>query len=143
MFETVPSAELPSFPLSEAEGGPIHLWSYVMQGLNMPWYHVELTGNSTSRLLFASHLEQWMPLIGKKKRGSVRVSSVRLVSPGWMNGSGAWRMEPLIEVWRGDEKEAEQSADVFVVEGGRRYTFSMMGSQESQLKGLSKIYQGG
>lgn len=44
-------------------------------------------------------------LIDIAKRGDVKIKFVDLVSPGQMNGSERWKMEPLREIWlcTGDE----------------------------------------
>lgn len=138
MFETVPSAEVTPPWLYEATGAPTKVWSYVAHGLVVPWFHVDVTDGVGGRIVFATYLDQWLPLL-QPARETV-VSSVRLVSPFWLNGTDDWMMEPLVEVWRGTEPVGGGDAYVYVVKGARRYVHSECGTPESRIKGLRRVY---
>jgi len=59
-------------------------------------------------------------LVAFLDRGSQGVSivGVQLVSPPFLNGSGRWKMEPLIRAWK---KPSDPLALVYEVEEGKRY----------------------
>jgi len=97
MFETYDTARLPSFFAKDGE----YLWSYVGIHLQYAWFQVtyRITVEDAvdiSETLFLSHVEQLMEIT---KRDNIKIEFVDLVSPGYMNGSKRWKMEPLREIW--------------------------------------------
>lgn len=85
----------------------------------------------TSQTVLVSSTEQLLafPL----EDGDFSVLEIQLVSPGWINGTGRWKMEPLTEIWRAREKESGQLADIFVLQNRSRYAVTALGPVESEL----------
>ncbi len=100
---------------------------------------MEVAFEQGRHFVFAPYLYQWLPLV--KSRQGPSVSSVRLVSPGWVNGTADWKMEPLLEVWRGREPGEGQHAYVFVMGDGRRYSLSECNTPEEQITRLKRVYK--
>lgn len=115
MFETRPSSEIP-FP--EAIGGDSRFWSYVKLHLHQPWFFLVINGDEGSQIVLSTQREQWLGL--PEVYPDHRIGSIQLVSPGWLNGSSAWKMEPLRQLWTAIDDGSYEAA-IYVVEGGARY----------------------
>ncbi len=67
-------------------------------------------------------------LIELSKASSVKIKFVDLGSPGYMNGSERWKMEPLREIWLcADPAKPDTPCKFFVLENGIRYKDLMGG----------------
>ncbi len=143
MFETHDSAELPIPP---GLGDPgIRMWSYVVCRLFVPWIHVVRRVNheedgepyALHETLFLTHVEQLLQLQGDPE---VKIVTIDLVSPGHLNGSDRWKLEPLAEIWEGIEPGTDvQMAHVYVLKNGARYLDSGLASSESELRNLRRL----
>lgn len=63
-------------------------------------------------------------LISRGQRSSVRVGSVHIVTPGHVNGTGAWQMALLKAVWSGCEMFDDEKVPVDILEtiDGQKYS---------------------
>ncbi|MHA6232990.1 hypothetical protein [Pseudomonas fluorescens group sp. PF-69] len=81
-------------------------WHFVQQQLMSPWFHTTIArcedGLEIHDVVFVDSLQALTSLLELTEVG-VKVKSVKLVSPGWLNGSGDWRMERLLEVARSQD----------------------------------------
>lgn len=140
MFETHVEGEI---PIPAEFGAPsVRAWSYVLCRLFKPWLHVVRQvpypadeGGEAFELqetLFLSHVEQLPPVM---RVPGARIVSIDLMSPGQLNGSGYWKLEPLAEIWEGvvPSKRGDQRARVYVLEDGRRYFDAAPEAAESDL----------
>lgn len=142
LFQTVVAAEFPSPPFQGAVEKGVKMWGYVTHDLFVPWFHVAVAEAGDSRVVFASHLATWINLRRGVKTKELRLVDVRLVSPGWINGSADWKMELLTEVWEGREPSSnDKKAHIFVVESGARYVYSGMKTAEQLLLDVKEIYR--
>ena len=120
MFETHKTARLPSFFANDGE----YLWSHVGIHLQHAWfqvtYRIKVEDDlDISETLLLSRVDQ---LIEITKRDNIKIEFVDLVSPGYMNGSKRWKMEPLREIWLcASDKWPNQQEHVFLLESGARY----------------------
>lgn len=135
MFETHDVAEVHVPPLLASNGE--RLWQYVALRLHMPWFYViyKTTAASqirSSSILFLQHPEQ---LIDLQQQAGIKIEQVELVSPGYMNGEGHWKMEPLREIWKGLEPGApyEHEILIYVLDNGDRYANSSVHFNECDL----------
>lgn len=97
-------------------------WTHVSQSLHVPWFYVTVTEGSHGETLLTMLLVQEVSVLEAllaQQNGSMKVESVQLVSPGQINNSGRWLMEPLIELSRITSSEGLTYS--FVVEGGMQY----------------------
>ena len=143
MFETHDSAELP-IPHGLGDPGE-RAWSYVVNRLFVPWMHVvrrvtyEEDGEpyALHETLFLTRVEQLLQL---QKDPKAKVVAIDLASPGQLNGTGRWKLDPLAEIWEGIEPGTDgQKAYVYVLENGARYLDSALASSESELRNLRRL----
>lgn len=96
-------------------------WDYVGIALNNPWILVAYSinsdeGYSISQSIILSDVRQ---LIEMASREEVEIQFVDIVSPGHINKTGRWKMEPLKEIWlRVNAEYKDQYEHVFILEDG-------------------------
>jgi len=138
MFETVDYAEMP-IPSCFSEDGE-RLWAHVRLQIHVYWFYVVYGVSSSdgeeieqSQIVFFPYIEQLTKLASTQQ---VTLVEVQLVSPGHLNGEGLWKMEPLKEIWVSQEPDIAhvQHAHIFVVESGRHYIDSAVGTPENKIK---------
>lgn len=95
-------------------------------------------------------LTQVQQLLELQQVPHIEILETYLVSPGILNGTERWKLEPLAEIWEGVEPEAENHvAYVYVLTSGVRYVNSALVSSENELLNrhqllvLSEIGTGG
>ena len=128
MFETHVEGEI---PLPAEFGYPnVRAWSYVHCHLFAPWLHVvrqvtyqDKGGGEPYVLQDMLFLAEVGQLVELQAIPQVKIVSVDLMSPGPLNGTGHWKLEPLAEIWEGlvPMGFGPRRAFVYVLEDGRRY----------------------
>ncbi|MBD0683530.1 MULTISPECIES: hypothetical protein [unclassified Pseudomonas] len=120
MFITTRQAEVTG-PLTILEPGH-QGWHFVQQHLMTPWFHTTIArcedGLEIHDVVFVDSLQTLTSLLELTEIG-VQVKSVHLVSPGWLNGAGDWRMEMLLKVARSQDGTSLR----YTLEDGRHYYF--------------------
>lgn len=117
MFETHESGKRKTFFSLPNE----YHWDYVGMALNRHWLFVSYSiasdeGYSITRSVMLSDVQQLIEMTLQ----DVTILFVDLVSPGYMNESGRWKMEPLKEIWlRVNSQFSDQYENVFVLEDGK------------------------
>ena len=104
-----------------------HVWDLVSFILNQPWFHVTILvtddhGDKFERSVMLKELHQIVALL---QRNDLKLRFVDVVSPGFVNGSGRWKMEPLKEVWlrkQEDDLNEYRYDHVFILESGEKYS---------------------
>lgn len=88
-------------PFSPADPRPMHDFmsgGVVRHATSFPWYNVtvRIEGNEANCFMVPSlsHLKK----ILAQQSDHLTVEAIEYVTPGYMNGSDHWKMEPLIEV---------------------------------------------
>src|SRR5471032_1245390 len=134
MFRTTREAEL-SRPVFVGED--IRLWSYVEHGLQLPWFYVRLVhhedGIRISRMLMLSNIEM-LQSVQSQRTSSSWVEDVQLVSPGYLNKTGRWLMEPLLELVEVGTGSAQSKSLIYRVMGDRIYTDGQQDNSVDQVK---------
>lgn len=131
MFETNEAARLPSFFANDGE----YLWSHIGIHLQHAWLQVSYritveNDQDISETILLSHVDQ---LIEMQNRDNIKIAFVDLVSPGYVNGSDRWKMEPLREIWLcASDKWPNQQEYVFLLESGARYKGLGAASSENE-----------
>ena len=120
MFETHDSARrIAIFPLE----GEYH-WGYVNISLQHYWLYVTYVidhgedGEFTETIIFSqvSQLLEFANII------NIKIIFIDLGSPGYMNGTERWKMEPLRAIWLcSSDKYLDQRVHIFQLESGVRY----------------------
>lgn len=97
-------------------------WHFVQQHLMTPWFHTTIArcedGLEIHDVVFVDNVQTLTSLLELTEKG-VQVKSVHLVSPGWLNGAGDWRMEKLLEVARSQDGTSLR----YTLKDGRHYYF--------------------
>jgi len=97
-------------------------WHFVQQHLMSPWFHTTIVrcedGLEIHDVVFVDSLQALTSILELTEVG-VQVRSVQLVSPGWLNGAGDWRMEILLEVARNQDGTSLR----YTLQDGRHYYF--------------------
>lgn len=97
-------------------------WHLVQQHLMSPWFHTTIArceeGLEIHDVVFVDNLQALMSIL-ELRETEVLVKSIRLVSPGWLNGAGDWRMEMLVEVAQSQDGTSLQ----LTLQDGRHYYF--------------------
>jgi len=97
-------------------------WHFVQQDLISPWFHTTVVRCENSLefhdVVFVDSLQALTPLLELTEAG-VQVKSVRLVSPGWLNGTGDWHMDTLLEIARNQDGTSLR----YTLHDGRHFYF--------------------
>lgn len=120
MFITNKQAEVKG---SQAMLEPGHQgWHFVQQHLMSPWFHTTIVrcedGLEFHDVVFVDGLQALTSLLELTETG-VQVRSVQLVSPGWLNGTGDWHMDILLEIARSQDGASLR----YTLHDGRHFYF--------------------
>ncbi|WP_218176500.1 hypothetical protein, partial [Pseudomonas putida] len=76
-------------------------WHFMLKPQISPWFHVTVIrrdeGFESRHVVFIDSLPTlgfWIEQVG----GEMRLESLQLVSPGWLNGKQCWEMDVLAEI---------------------------------------------
>jgi hypothetical protein len=139
MFETHDTARLP-YMAGEGE----HFWSRVSIHLQRAWFQVTYMTTVEddvviAETLFLSRIKQ---LLDINKHNNIKITFVDLVSPGFMNGCGRWKMEPLREIRLCVSEENPNQQDyVYLLESGERYRDIGVASSENEFREDQLIFR--
>lgn len=100
MFTTHRHAEIPLAPVF---GEPYQLWRFVEFEQHRPWFCVTLNigkGRTNWRTMYLVASEAELELMLEGIAANAKVEDVQVITPASLNGTGAWRMEPLAELVR-------------------------------------------
>ncbi|MNF61877.1 hypothetical protein D3C84_435430 [compost metagenome] len=134
MFITYKHAEL---PLGELLGDPrVQHWQFVEQDVHWPWFYMEfvrdLGEDCISSMLMIPTVPALEQLLDEQNERSWLAQAL-LVTPGHLNGSKAWMMEPLVEVSVALDEEDNQLGYVYKVEAGHCYSTHPGGKKNNLL----------
>lgn len=135
MFETHDSAE--EYIPSEFTINGLRAWNCVHSRLHVPWLHAVYVikaseGYVPGQIAFLTYVDQLLQL---DQQSNTKILEVNLVSPDHVNNKGAWKMDPLKEIWVGYEPDTEhqQETEIFVLKDGNRYTYSPLSTDEENI----------
>lgn len=121
MFRTYKHAEIPTSTLFDDEA---QLWRYVEHGLHRPWFYVTLAecheGLTLRNMLMVADVRTLEILLAEQHH-DMKIEAVQLVSPGYINKSSRWMMEPLAEVAQVSSANAGPPIYIYSVEGEKQY----------------------
>ncbi len=92
-----------------------YCWSGVELALKKPWFVMTINQSELAKdgeevvhrrdiiVANVAEIEQLAQQEGDRLR---KIDSAMIVIPNWINGMGAWTMEPLAAVWEADEPDA-------------------------------------
>lgn len=104
-----------------------YVWDLVSFILNQPWFHVTflVTGDHGDEFERSVMLKEVHQIVELSQRNDLKLRFADVVSPGFVNGSGRWKMEPLKEVWLSkleDDQNENRYYHVFILESGEKYS---------------------
>ena len=143
MFITKDSAE-ELLPVGLADPG-VHVWWTVFLPHAVPWFLVtymqhDSKGEMDGQIVLLSDNSH---LIELSEVSELCIKTVELVSPGHMNGTRRWMMDPLEEIWRVNADETEDTEEIFiyVLNDGREYVRSNYDDSKMLLKQRTRIFK--
>jgi len=144
MFETYEAARLPALPSFERD---TTRWAFIAQSANREWFYVTHQYFQGGDPEYVCNQQFMIPdVIGlmslvKSNTDVAFVSAVQLVSPGWLNGSEEWRMEPLVRLIAVPGEKS--STYVYEVAGGEIYPLQLADAAQTAGKSIWPIQAGG
>jgi hypothetical protein len=113
-------------PLGLMAGKPeIRHWRYAELSFNSIWLYVSIgyvrSGLQCQCTLLMPELREFEQLL-TDCGDELWIDDVMVVSPGNVNGSGAWAMERLDTLEEAVEEQNGQFVYIYVLENGKRYT---------------------
>ncbi len=142
MFCTLADATIPIPP--GFDGRSEACWSFVVLPLFVPYFQVvcrsglDNTEERVQTICFSS-FAQVMSAIADP---DVKIYSVQLVNPGYMNGTGIWQIDILESVYRGVELHSrghKQFAHVYVISNSARMLESSIAASEYDLTDVELV----
>lgn len=132
MFETVRESEMKIGRLLSED---VAMWPFVTIPLFMEWFVVKRSCLNDGLCMADTVLLQGVRslLEAMQSYGSAfKIDAIHLVSPGWMNETGEWRMDKLTEIWECEDR-SDMSSYIFVLEDGN-YLPASSGNDDRQRK---------
>lgn len=124
MFETHNNAEL-FLPKALAPNGE-RLWSYVGMHVHVPWFYIEYAVDHENMklrtVLFLSSVEQLKSLTEQE---NIEITQAHVVTPGYVNKTGTWKMDRLKQVVQATNNlgETEFPVSIYVLMNGKEIIF--------------------
>lgn len=141
MFVTYAQAEV---PLGLMAGRPeIRHWRYAELSINSLWLYVSIryvrSGHHNQCTLLMPELREFEQLLNDRG-DALWVEDVMVVSPGDLNGSGAWIMERLATLEEAVNEQTGAFVYIYILENGKRYNETKL-AESDRLKIQRVIYQ--
>lgn len=141
MFRTSDHARHPVLSALAGQGG--HVWSYVNLTQDKVWFYASYQVRKSEmgtwpETILLSAVDQVRELC-RGFDGVIENIELMLVSPGYVNQTDAWKMDPLHEIWCGQDPKHRNNIFVYVLSDGRRYIDSQQVVDCSELVGLERI----
>lgn len=108
--------------LSELGADGLH-WCYVEHSLHVPWFYITLSRDIdgyTMRTMLQTMDPSVLATVICSSSHELSVSDVMLVTPPYVNGTGSWQMEKLLEYTQCHAEEVG-SFEFFLVPGKQYY----------------------
>lgn len=128
-------------------------WRGVELALQSPWFVVTLRqfesidGEEEQfqrlRTVLVSNVADVQKLAEQAKAVSLmQFESAQIVTPGWLNDTGTWKMELVSAVWVADETAAPgKSVDICETSSGARYVTPMCATEIDELENVRLRYR--
>lgn len=135
-------------PVSNLLGDPAaHYWKAAELALCHPWFLVTFLHTESgdgedafaiTRTMLLFNVEDVENMAQQETGGSLQFESVQVITPGHLNGTGGWKMEPLDAVWTAKEPSvAGQVVEIYETKAGVKYAVSMLGTPVDELRNVT------
>lgn len=131
-------------PISDLLADPSETyWQATELALHHPWFLVTFRQLDLSdhepfeigRTVLLSNVGEMEQLINQDSGGRLVFDSIQVITPGHINGSDQWKMEPLHAAWSAQEPNVEgQTLEVYETIAGVRYVNSILGTSIDDLQ---------
>jgi len=140
MFCTVSQAKNKFLTAAAPPGEEV--WNFATLSVNRPWffvsYSLRLPEQSLDESALLSLLKDLISLLKDDDR-NIAVRAVLVVTPGEVNGSGNWKMEPLKAVWQGRDLNTDSPVVMYQLVDGRKYYFTSGTGESLNLSDLTCV----
>lgn len=140
MFQTTSLARHPI--MSKIAGENEHVWSFVTLAVNAPWYFAtyedEIDGEILRLDIMLSTYQQVADLLSKQS-SSFRVTDLLLATPGHVNKSDNWQLDPLEEVMIGVDSQTKFKFSVYRLANGTSYSDYIASSDSADQDNLQTV----
>lgn len=120
MFRTYKHAEL-EFP--SIFGSDFQIWHFIELGIHRPWFYAgTIEGEGDDALMtmkMIPNVDVLECLLAEYS--DVQITSLQIVSPGYVNGTSGWVMEDLVKLVVLGDKTGRTSGYRCSVDGGKSY----------------------
>lgn len=126
--------------MSALAGRGEHVWTYVNLTHETVWFCASYVGRKQDacawpETMLLSSVEQ-VTEVCCKFRERIEVTRLMLVSPGRMNKTDDWLMEPLKAIWSGRDPRHGDKVFVYTLIDGRQYIDSIRAVEYTELLDL-------
>jgi len=133
-------------------------WTAAQLALNVPWFMLSFCHDArdkgalsdrneppvmvgTTELL--SLTEDVQRRIAQHERGLIEIEALLLMTPGHVNGSGSWKMEPLGALWLAQEPSASSGKGIEIYETAEGVKYSRYGTPVHELINPALLFRWG
>lgn len=118
-------------------------WQATELALHHPWFLVAFRQLETcdddyfefGRTMLLSNVSEVEQLIQQDSGGRLLFDSIQVITPGHVNGTDQWKMEPLHAVWSAQDPSFKgQTMDVYETVAGVKYANSKLGTSIDELE---------
>lgn len=130
MFRTYRHAEL---QLNNIFGSDFQMWHFIELGVHRPWFYAGTRdGQGEDALVTMKMIPNVAVLECLLEEHSIdEIESLQILSPGHVNGTPRWIMEPLVSIAVLGDEAGRSSGYRYSVEGGKSYDVLDLGAQSS------------
>lgn len=126
--------------MSALAGKGENVWTYVNLTHQTVWFYASYVVRKPdtcawSETMLLSSVEQ-VTEVCRNFRELIEVTRMMLVTPGRMNKTDDWQMEPLKEIWCGRDPKHGDKVFVYILVDGRHYVDSICAVEYSELQDL-------
>jgi hypothetical protein len=123
LFKTLRNAEL--IPALNGAHSEAQFWSFVEIGVVCEWFYLSLIEETEKELHQSFVLVPSIPLLLDLLNTACEnawIEAIYLITPESLNGSGMWKMEPLISLTEFEQDDGDCLGHYFVVGNGSSYS---------------------
>lgn len=140
MFCTKNADKSPLSVLASTPGETYWVAAQLVQ--NTPWFMVTArqalpTGEKDAMMfggtMLFGRIEEVERMMASHAQGHLEIESILVVTPGFINGTQSWKMEPLKAVWMAEEPSAPGRRVIEIYETDEGVKYSMYGTPSEAL----------
>ena len=141
VFQTNDDAEYFLSRLWEDDEGARY-WRYVSIPMHVAWFYVVVEIKKPEPQISIILLPGTDDFLSFNEQHEAAIKSVYLVSPGYVNDSELWKMNPIESILQGTHSymNSIEMEYVYVLTDGQRFMRNIHGTDESSLENVEVVY---